>query len=835
MKDKEEIEENLSINESLRSELKDQDLGTHLCCIYRDEEEQLSALSPFIFLGIKRNEKCLYVVDDRTKKEVIEGFKDLGFDVESFIESGQFEFMTKSESYLKDGYFDPGKMIDLLEECKEKALEEGYSGLRVTGEMTWFFTDVPGVERLMEYEKKLNEFLPEQKIIALCQYNEKKFEPEILVDVIRSHPKVLIYDQLHENSYYMPPQLFSAKMNGEVTLEHYESMKEDIIQRTHLRKKEKKTKKRLEKEKEKAQRYFDIAGVMIVVLNRDNEVEEINQRGCEILGYDKDEIIGKDWYENFVPERLRKDVIEEAGKPLMEGKVEEGKQYENPVLTKDGEERIISWKNTVLRNDEGEITGTLSSGMDITGRIRAEKEKRKVMREKERIMDTVPDIIYKLDEEGRMVEWNERLVEISGYSSEELEDMHALDFFPEDQKEKISKSIENVFQKGSTVVEADFLTRSGERIPYSFKATRIDDEDDETIGLTGVGRDLTERRKAEERFKELFNAIPNPTYFVDDEGVFRQVNESAVELLGFDRDQIIGQHLLEVPFFPQETKEKIIENFKKRLSGDEFSPYRVKAETKNGETHYIEINATVIEEKGEPIGTIGIARDVTKLKKSQERREFLQTLLRQDLRSKNRTMQGFMQLIDEETSLSEKHKGYLKRAIKAGREIDEILELAKKLEEIEESDWSTEKNIVKVLNHVTEDISGLVEEEGVEIEKDYPEEVLKVKGDYSLNTLLSQILVTRTRLSQCQKIKIDIIEQDQEILLKFEDDGKSLPEDIKRLFSGEVYTGDTTGAGGVRYYMLREIAEHNHYDIEVSDSEFGGALMEVKIKEYKNK
>lgn len=117
-------EKELSIDERLMGKLEDQDMGTHICCIYRNRGEQLSALSSFMSLGIEKNEKCLYVVDDRTKGKVVEAFESLGFDVESFVESSQFEFMTKSESYLKDGYFDLDEMINLFEETKEQALEK---------------------------------------------------------------------------------------------------------------------------------------------------------------------------------------------------------------------------------------------------------------------------------------------------------------------------------------------------------------------------------------------------------------------------------------------------------------------------------------------------------------------------------------------------------------------------------------------------------------------------------------------------------------------------------------------------------------------------------------
>ncbi|KXB00527.1 hypothetical protein AKJ40_01235 [candidate division MSBL1 archaeon SCGC-AAA259M10] len=216
-------------------------------------------------------------------------------------------------------------------------------------------------------------------------------------------------------------------------------------------------------------------------------------------------------------------------------------------------------------------------------------------------------------------------------------------------------------------------------------------------------------------------------------------------------------------------------------------------------------------------------------KKAEVRKEFLNTLLRQDLRSKFQTIQGYLQLLDE-VDLPDEHREYLRKAVKAGGEADEILELGRKLEEIEETEWVAEKHIVKVLVHVIEDISDLVERQGVEIEEDYPEGIGRVKGDYSLSTLFSQILKTRIRTAQCDKIKISTERKDGKLLVKVEDNGKRLPVDIKNLFKGEPYTGETTGAGGVRYYMLREIAKHNNAEIEVQDSELGGGKFNIYLQ-----
>jgi len=108
----------------------------------------------------------------------------------------------------------------------------------------------------------------------------------------------------------------------------------------------------LRKERDKAQKYLDVAGVMFLVLDANGRVTLINDRGCEILGYNEEEILGKNWFENFLPERIRNDVALVFNK-LIAGEIEPVEYFENSIVNKKGEERIIAWHNTVLRDTQG--------------------------------------------------------------------------------------------------------------------------------------------------------------------------------------------------------------------------------------------------------------------------------------------------------------------------------------------------------------------------------------------------------------------------------------------------------------------------------------------------
>jgi PAS domain S-box-containing protein len=147
-----------------------------------------------------------------------------------------------------------------------------------------------------------------------------------------------------------------------------------VVKTIHIAKdvtEHKRIQENLRDEKERAQRYFEIAGVILVVIDVDRKVSLINKKGCEVLGYKEEEIIGKDWFDHFVPERLRRET-KDVFQKLLAGEIEPVEYHENPILTKSGDERIIAWHNTVLIDDRGRIIGTLSSGEDITDRKRAE-------------------------------------------------------------------------------------------------------------------------------------------------------------------------------------------------------------------------------------------------------------------------------------------------------------------------------------------------------------------------------------------------------------------------------------------------------------------------------
>jgi PAS domain S-box-containing protein/putative nucleotidyltransferase with HDIG domain len=129
----------------------------------------------------------------------------------------------------------------------------------------------------------------------------------------------------------------------------------------------------LHDEQQRAQSYLDIAPVIIVALNDKGQIDLINLEGCKVLGYQEHELIGREWFENFIPQQQRKSVRQVFAQ-LMSGNIELVTHHENQVITQNGEQRLIEWNNSVIRDPDGTIIGLLSSGEDITKRRTSELE-----------------------------------------------------------------------------------------------------------------------------------------------------------------------------------------------------------------------------------------------------------------------------------------------------------------------------------------------------------------------------------------------------------------------------------------------------------------------------
>src|SRR6267142_1553867 len=180
----------------------------HFCSIYESPQEHYAVAIPFIRIGLDRGEKCIYIADDGTVGDVRQAMQSEGIDVERATASNALVLVTKEHAYLEHGSFRPDWMFTFWKEATQLAMSEGFSALRATGETEWVLRGGQGLERWMEYESRLTHTLSESNCSALCQYNRRLFPPELILDVIRTHPIVVYGGTFCRNLYYVPPVEF---------------------------------------------------------------------------------------------------------------------------------------------------------------------------------------------------------------------------------------------------------------------------------------------------------------------------------------------------------------------------------------------------------------------------------------------------------------------------------------------------------------------------------------------------------------------------------------------------------------------------------------------------
>ncbi len=373
--------------------------GDHLCSIYRDVYEQMEIIVPYLSCGLKNHEKCIYIVDESSTNEIRKAFIGSGVEIDEYLKSGQFVFLTKEDAYLKGGSFDPDRMIATLKQAEETALKEGYSGMRATGEMTWVLSKHPGSHRLIEYESKLNYFFPNSRSSAICQYHESRFDPDILIGVIHTHPKVVIHGLLCKNRYYIPPDEFLCGVeHDEFAACVYQDIRDGIIASARSEIDSKRIEKELhdnlnraersrramlsaledsrlaheslKKSEERYRQLFEGSSSGIAVYKAINDgagfvIVGFNTGAERIENISREKVIGREVREAFHG-------VEEFGLIDVFRRVWRSGAAEHHPVSLYRDERIESWReNYVYRLPTGEVVAIYN---DITERKKAEEE-----------------------------------------------------------------------------------------------------------------------------------------------------------------------------------------------------------------------------------------------------------------------------------------------------------------------------------------------------------------------------------------------------------------------------------------------------------------------------
>lgn len=264
------------------------------------------------------------------------------------------------------------------------------------------------------------------------------------------------------------------------------------------------TQEALKQEKKRLQQILDVASSIIITLDERGKIMQINDAGANILGAKAREIIGQNWFDNYIPQESR-EKIKKIHSQVISGNLDKVQYYENEIVTRQKERRLIAWHNSNLKEGQ-KIIATISSGLDLTEHHQAEIALREQEKKLRTIFNSAADGMVQILKNGQIIAINKQFERLTGYSSK--------DFIG-----KNIRALSNIFPKKSLlVILGNFVKRfRGQEIsPYEVKMIRADGskfdveinariyhQKGQKAGEIAILRDISERKRMERNLQNL--------------------------------------------------------------------------------------------------------------------------------------------------------------------------------------------------------------------------------------------------------------------------------------------------------------------------------------------
>jgi len=180
----------------------------HVCAFFNNIDEQHRVLRSFIKQGLDRGEKALHFVDPTLRDAHLKRLAEGGIDVERAMASGQLEVWRWQDAQLRGERFDQDAMLAFIEEVLQSGAKAGYPLTRFLAHMEWALADTSAIDNLVEFETRVNYVSPKYDDPLICAYDLSRFSSNVVMDIMRTHPVVIIGGVLQENPFFVPPDQF---------------------------------------------------------------------------------------------------------------------------------------------------------------------------------------------------------------------------------------------------------------------------------------------------------------------------------------------------------------------------------------------------------------------------------------------------------------------------------------------------------------------------------------------------------------------------------------------------------------------------------------------------
>jgi hypothetical protein len=186
----------------------------HVCAFFSSDDEEYRVLLPFIKDGFSCGDKAVHVVNPDQRQEHLNRLSTAGIDAAGFQQSGQLDVRDNTETYLRDGRFDQDLMLETFENLASGNASKEFPLSRIVCRMDWALGDRSRIEDVIEFEARVNEVWSRHDDAVICTYRLDKFGGDAVIDVLRTHPMVIIGGILQQNPFFTPPEEFLQEIRS---------------------------------------------------------------------------------------------------------------------------------------------------------------------------------------------------------------------------------------------------------------------------------------------------------------------------------------------------------------------------------------------------------------------------------------------------------------------------------------------------------------------------------------------------------------------------------------------------------------------------------------------
>lgn len=334
---------------------------SHACIIFDDLTSYRNIACKYILDGLNKNEKCIMAVDDYTLAMIRDDFTAAHEDIDHYLEDERLVIFNVQKSYAANGGFDPDKTVEIWQKICRNTVKEGFEALRVVGEATFSLGGPELADKLIYYENIINQVLfPEFPFKSLCVYNKTLYPPEIIKAAISAHPILFYNDDLFlENIHYVPPHFHFKKNRArdeiEVWLANVKRNNQNI--------------QALRESENKFRALFEKAPLSYQSLDENGNFLNVNETWLNVLGYTRDEVIGRNFAEFLHPD-WKNHFKENFPRFKAVGEVL-GVEFE--IRKKDGSFILVSFNGKIGKHPDQSFQQTHCIFQDITEKKQEEE------------------------------------------------------------------------------------------------------------------------------------------------------------------------------------------------------------------------------------------------------------------------------------------------------------------------------------------------------------------------------------------------------------------------------------------------------------------------------